>query len=72
MKRILKEANLDPKKWEPKGLLNAISNAKNDLLDESAYEAQTSARHPYEMVVARVIRFTKKNYEKQNQWILTI
>ncbi len=24
MKRILKEANLDPKKWEPKGLLNAI------------------------------------------------
>ncbi|MFK5291943.1 UvrD-helicase domain-containing protein, partial [Lactococcus lactis] len=56
MKRILKEANLDPKKWEPKGLLNAISNAKNDLLDESAYEAQTSARHPYEMVVARVYK----------------
>ncbi|MDN6127479.1 MAG: DNA helicase PcrA, partial [Tetragenococcus halophilus] len=64
MKRILKEANLDPKKWEPKGLLNAISNAKNDLLDESAYEAQTSARHPYEMVVARVYKIYQKELRK--------
>ena len=64
MKRILNEANLDPKKWEPKGLLNAISNAKNDLLDESAYEAQTSARHPYEMVVARVYKIYQKELRK--------
>ncbi len=64
MKRILKEANLDPKKWEPKGLLNAISNAKNDLLDETAYEAQITARHPYEMVVARVYKIYQKELRK--------
>ncbi len=56
MKRILKEMNLDPKKWEPKTLLSTISNAKNSLLDEVAYEAQASARNPYELLVARVYK----------------
>ena len=35
-----------------------------DLLDESAYEAQTSARHPYEMVVARVYKIYQKELRK--------
>lgn len=56
MKRILKEENLDPKKWEAKSLLGTISNAKNDLLDEVAYEADVSPRNPYELVVARVYK----------------
>ncbi|WP_374286412.1 DNA helicase PcrA [Lactococcus sp.] len=56
MKRILKEMNLDPKKWEPKTLLGTISNAKNDLLDEDAYEAQANARNPYELLTARVYK----------------
>lgn len=56
MKRILKEANLDPKKWEPKTLLNTISNAKNDLLDHEAYEGQINARNPYELLTARVYK----------------
>lgn len=56
MKRILKEANLDPKKWEPKTLLNTISNAKNDLLDPEAYEGQINARNPYELLTARVYK----------------
>lgn len=38
MKRILKELNLDPKKWNERAILGTISNAKNDLIDDLAYE----------------------------------
>ena len=37
MKRILKNLNLDPKKWNERAILGTISNAKNDLIDEIAY-----------------------------------
>ena len=37
MKRILKNLNLDPKKWNERATLGTISNAKNDLVDEVAY-----------------------------------
>ena len=37
MKRILKNLNLDPKKWNERAILGTISNAKNDLVDEVAY-----------------------------------
>ena len=37
MKRILKNLNLDPKKWNERAILGTISNAKNDLIDEEAY-----------------------------------
>ena len=37
MKRILKNLNLDPKKWNERAILGTISNAKNDLIDEGAY-----------------------------------
>ena len=32
MKRVLKELNIDPKKYDPRSILGAISNAKNELL----------------------------------------
>ena len=37
MKRILKNLNLDPKKWNERAILGTISNAKNDLIDEVTY-----------------------------------
>lgn len=42
MKRILKQLNLDPKQWSERAILGHISNAKNDLLDEVAYEQQAA------------------------------
>ncbi|MGT2729555.1 DNA helicase PcrA [Streptococcus phocae subsp. salmonis] len=51
MKRILKTLNLDPKKWSERSILGTISNAKNDLLDEKAYEAQ--AADMYSQIVSR-------------------
>mgnify|MGYP000977835858 CR=1 FL=1 len=40
MKRILKQLNLDPKKWNERTILGTISNAKNDLIDDVAFAAQ--------------------------------
>ncbi|HES9348661.1 TPA: DNA helicase PcrA, partial [Streptococcus pyogenes] len=51
MKRILKQLNIDPKKWNERSILGTISNAKNDLLDEKGYEAQ--AADMYSQIVAR-------------------
>ena len=51
MKRILKNLNLDPKKWNERAILGTISNAKNDLLDEVAYEHQAS--DIYTQIVAK-------------------
>lgn len=51
MKRILKNLNLDPKKWNERAILGTISNAKNDLLDEVAYANQ--AGDMYTQMVAK-------------------
>ncbi|MCI7678549.1 MAG: DNA helicase PcrA [Streptococcus orisratti] len=51
MKRILKNLNLDPKKWNERSILGTISNAKNDLLDEVAYDYQ--AGDMYTQIVAK-------------------
>ena len=51
MKRILKNLNLDPKKWNERAILGTISNAKNDLLDEVAYEHQ--AGDMYTQIVSK-------------------
>ena len=51
MKLILKNLNLDPKKWNERAILGTISNAKNDLLDEIAYEHQ--AGDMYTQIVAK-------------------
>ncbi len=51
MKRILKNLNLDPKKWNERAILGTISNAKNDLLDDVIYEQQ--AGDMYSQIVAK-------------------
>lgn len=51
MKRIIKQLNLDIKKWNERSILGTISNAKNDLLDEIAYEKQ--AGDMYTQVIAK-------------------
>ena len=51
IKRILKNLNLDPKKWNERAILGTISNAKNDLIDEVAYE--NMAGDMYTEIVAK-------------------
>ncbi|WP_117161147.1 DNA helicase PcrA [Paraliobacillus sp. X-1268] len=40
IKNILKEKNIDPKKFEPRAMLNAISSAKNSLITPEGYKAE--------------------------------
>lgn len=50
MKRIVKERNLDPKKYEPRMILGKISTAKNELLTPKAYANMTG--NPFDQIVA--------------------
>ncbi len=52
IKQVLRESNLDAKKYTPRSLLSAISSAKNHLLDTEAYAAQ--AQSYFEEIVQRV------------------
>lgn len=49
----LKELNLDPKLYEPRSILSAISSAKNELLDAKQYGGRTGP-DPYKQRVAQV------------------
>ncbi|WP_062352735.1 DNA helicase PcrA [Bacillus kwashiorkori] len=59
VKGIVKELNIDPKKFDPRAIQGTISSAKNELVDAKGYEK--SAGNYYEKVVADV--FTE--YEKR-------
>lgn len=64
MKRILKEENIDPKKYDPRSMLSAISNAKNELLTPALYEERYSGF--FEKVVAKCYKRYQKEL-RQNQ-----
>ncbi|AQP52927.1 DNA helicase PcrA [Vagococcus penaei] len=51
MKRILKEENIDPKKHDPRSILGAISNAKNELLTPADYKERYTGY--FEDIVAK-------------------
>ncbi len=59
IKNILKEKNIDPKKFDPRAILGTISKAKNDFLN--AEQFSRTAGDYYETVVSEVY----EEYEKQ-------
>ena len=52
MKRIVKELNLDPKKHDPRGILAAISNAKNTMQTADDYASLAGADY-FKQTVAK-------------------
>ncbi|WP_125707259.1 DNA helicase PcrA [Lacticaseibacillus porcinae] len=58
VKHILADLNLDPKRYDPKGILSTISNAKNDLLTPDDYQKQAAG--PIEKITADVYREYQK------------
>ncbi|GLF91678.1 ATP-dependent DNA helicase PcrA [Bacillus safensis] len=52
IKNILKERNIDPKKFDPRSILGSISSAKNELIDAEEY-AKTAGDY-YDQVVSDV------------------
>lgn len=61
IKNALKELNIDPKRFDPRSMLNAISSAKNECIDAASYKAQINESNPYERTVAQVY----ENYQKR-------
>lgn len=66
IKQVLKELNLDPKQYEPRTMLGAISNAKNECIDEKMYREQMNEHNPYEKKIADVYDAYAKKL-RQNQ-----
>ena len=58
IKHIQKEQNINPKMYEPRRILSAISNGKNDLLTPAAFSA--SAASPFEKITAQVYQEYQK------------
>ncbi|QDQ00258.1 DNA helicase PcrA [Lysinibacillus fusiformis] len=61
VKNVIKEENIDPKRFEPRAILNAISSAKNECITADDYMANMNDNNPYEKTIARVY----KGYEKR-------
>lgn len=54
VKHIQKDLNINPKIYDPRGVLSAISNAKNALLTPEDFDSQ--ANSPFEKTTAKIYR----------------
>ena len=62
IRAVLKDLNLDPKRFEPRGLLGTVSAAKNNLQEPADYAAQASDY--WERIVAQVYeKYQEKLHE---------
>ncbi|WP_369901350.1 DNA helicase PcrA [Bacillus manliponensis] len=66
VKKILKERNIDPKKFDPRAILAGISNAKNELLSPEKYTKEISIADPYEKMISDVYTEYQKRLLKNN------
>ena len=64
IKNVLKQLNLDPKKYEPRTMLNAISSAKNECITAEEFAANMNAHNPYEKTVSEVYAAYAKRLQK--------
>ncbi|MFL9651524.1 DNA helicase PcrA [Exiguobacterium chiriqhucha] len=65
IKQVLKELNLDPKKYEPRTLLGMISNHKNELRTPQD-AAAIVGNNPYEKVISDVYTAYEKKLKQNN------
>ena len=64
IKKILKDMNLDPKVYNPRGIRNKISGAKNELMDSKYYSR--FANTEYEEIVLSVFEKYEKRLKRNN------
>jgi len=62
MKNVLKALDIDPKKYDPRGILGNISNAKNSLLTPEAYQQMQGSY--FEEIVGRCYEMYQKELRK--------
>ena len=64
IKNILKEQNIDPKKFEPRAILGAISSAKNELINTEEFAKQSAGY--YGEVVSKVYTEYQRRLRRNN------
>lgn len=64
IKNILKEKNIDSKKFDPRSILNAISSAKNEL--QTTEQVAKLATSPFEKMVSDVYELYQKRLKKND------
>ncbi|WP_422122619.1 DNA helicase PcrA [Planococcus sp. X10-3] len=64
IKNVLKQQNLDAKKYEPRTVLNAISSAKNECITAKEFAANANPHNPYEKTIAEVYEGYEKRLRK--------
>lgn len=64
IKNVLKQQNLDVKKYDPRTMLNAISSAKNECIGASQFAADMNQFNPYEKTVSDVYTAYEKRLKK--------
>lgn len=64
VKKIIKDLDLDPKRFNPNGVLNAISSAKSELITSEKYES--FVRGPFQEGVAKVYPRYQKILKQSN------
>ncbi len=64
IKQVIKDLNLDPKKWDPRSMLNGISSAKNQLIEPERFKKE--ANNFYEETNARIYEEYQKTLGKND------
>jgi DNA helicase II / ATP-dependent DNA helicase PcrA len=64
IKNILKEKNVDPKKFDPRSILGTISNAKNEL--HTPKDVMKEAMTPYDTLAAEVYEMYQDRLKKNH------
>lgn len=64
IKGILKDKNIDPKKFDPRAILGSISSAKNELIDPEEY-AKTAGDYFYQVVSDVYTEYQKRLRKNQ-------
>ncbi len=64
VKNVMKQLNIDTKRYEPRAVLNAISSAKNECITADTYKANSNPNNPYEKVIAQVYEGYEKRLRK--------
>ncbi|TDL30612.1 DNA helicase PcrA [Jeotgalibacillus sp. S-D1] len=64
VKSILKDKNLDPKKFEPRGILSVISSAKNELITPEQFAKDTGSY--YEETISEIFTEYQKRLRKNS------
>jgi DNA helicase-2/ATP-dependent DNA helicase PcrA len=64
IKNIFSELEINKDQFEPGGIMNAISRAKNSLIDEHAFESQSGSY--YEETISRVYKRYQESLKENN------